>query len=312
MYCISQLLDLTHPSLKHYFCHVRQERERIRSWVNKEIHKPAVPRGTPPPIALSLATLTPQGEQKKSPILVRKLAKQKMSEPVLVSPQRMVSQTPPAPLQPPLQPEKIGQAAASVTSSNGELVACVCVCLMEAVLYLQLPACPSSSPSPASAYKTCSYTHTHTHTHITSIRTYAHTHTHMHTHTHTHSYTHIHTLTYTHIHTHTHAHTHFPIIVSDQRRYNRVKRSQINFCSQGLVKVFSGIFETSPHRFRADVAHQKFFCMGVLFWNLTFQSANLLYPNKMMGLVSIITLKPSPKPESTLRAKINFDPVVLL
>ena len=112
-------------SLKHSSHCVRQERERIRSWVNKEIHKPPAPRASPQPVALSAAPLAPQLEPKKSPILVRKLVKQKISEPALVSSHRTTNQTPPAPLQVPLQPEKVGQgAAAPVTSSNGEVFKC--------------------------------------------------------------------------------------------------------------------------------------------------------------------------------------------
>lgn len=144
---------LTHPSLKHSFHCIRQERERIRSWVNKEIHKPPAPRIGPQPTALSPSSSAPQGEQKKSPILVRKLVKQKISEPALVSPHRATNQTPPTPLQIPLQPEKIGHgAAAPVASSNGELFECmynVRMCMFNISWDLPLSAYPYFfSPTP--------------------------------------------------------------------------------------------------------------------------------------------------------------------
>ena len=123
-----------------YFSSFRQERERIRSWVNKEIHKPPAPKAGPQsnstttPNALSPAPSsgsTAQGEQKKSPVLARKLTKQRTSEPVLVSPQRtQPSQSSQSgqsgqfgQLQAPLQPERVGQPAApaNATNTNGRL-----------------------------------------------------------------------------------------------------------------------------------------------------------------------------------------------
>ena len=106
--------------------------------MNKEIHKPPTPKAGPqsnsapanaPSLAPPTAGATAQGEQKKSPVLVRKLIKQRTSEPALVSPQRtqpvqtgQTGQT--GQLQSPLQPERVGQAAtaaANATSTNGRL-----------------------------------------------------------------------------------------------------------------------------------------------------------------------------------------------
>ena len=133
-----------------YLSSYSKERERIRSWVNKEIHKPAAPSkvGSPSNSLTSSATAantlspappgsgggggTTQGEPKKSPVLVRKLAKQRgTSEPALVYPSQR-TQHPGQPgqsgqsgqLQAPLQPERVGHTAppANATNTNGRLI----------------------------------------------------------------------------------------------------------------------------------------------------------------------------------------------
>lgn len=133
-----------------YISSFSKERERIRSWVNREIHKPAAPSKAAP-LSNSLTstitaanTLSPappgsgggggatQGEPKKSPVLVRKLAKQRgISEPALVSPSQRTQQPgqPGQPgqsgqLQAPLQPERVGHPAppANATNTNGRAI----------------------------------------------------------------------------------------------------------------------------------------------------------------------------------------------
>ena len=113
-----------------------KERERIRSWVNKEIHRPPPPKagpqssstssanaflGSAPPAAVAGGGATSQGDQRKSPVPGRKLAKQKTPEPAVVSTQKTKqSSSQSGQLQAPLLPERVGQAATA--SANGTRV----------------------------------------------------------------------------------------------------------------------------------------------------------------------------------------------
>lgn len=103
---------------------VRLERERIRSWVNREIQEPAggkKEKGSltksknistsgsqlqPPPTKTGNGTKSEASPQKRSPILQRKATKQRKSDTTSVG---IVSPTSSerAQLPPPLQPEKL-------------------------------------------------------------------------------------------------------------------------------------------------------------------------------------------------------------